>query len=707
MGKRKSKNTAKTGDKAIYKKRGVTIKSREDEESDVDFTYDKVDRYHIKKDEAFDRDFLKLDQNDVSSDEDDGIAKGREEVFNLGLNDDEFQENSNYQEEHENEQAASKDIDQDAELSDELSSTDDSSSENEGEADTENEILKWGGKAAYYQTSGDTKKLERKVARERAKPLGEEELDDAMLEQDAAKEVLQARYANMDEADFFAGDISNRNVEKHENPFSNSPFDYLGASTVSDSQTFKMKELLERKGRNLTERDKLRILSRQSPELLPLLQHAVTNILDDFQKRTLKVTEQLIANPEQAQEVGATPNGIKFIKMKQIMQAAALLNICSYLLLKCENEQKAVEGQDNQDALKSHPVISRLNQFQALMEKCSDNIEKNAGLNQQLDSLVQAAALMAETHQDNDKERFEINVLEAHGSEVNTDKLMSESVVDVEDDDPEDIGDDQDRDQNSSVATSEYEEDEEIDQAKEARFSLRDQDFESSSLRKKDHKSRERRAAPVSSEIGDYECDKKEDGLRRARIGLSSTVNTLMQKQKSNEARKSRASGEGDAFDDDFGKVDHSKTEDGLALMDQMLGHHSSDEENSNKGEDEQDFEMEDDEFYKEIKSRSEAKKDLKKRQKEVAPRYPSLEKEIVGERVAGRMIMKNRGLVPHRNKLQRNPRVKKREQYRKRLTQRKGAVRDIRREEAQGYAGEATGIKATLSRSRKLGVRK
>ena len=73
------------------------------------------------------------------------------------------------------------------------------------------------------------------------------------------------------------------------------------------------------------------------------------------------------------------------------------------------------------------------------------------------------------------------------------------------------------------------------------------------------------------------------------------------------------------------------------------------------------------------------------------------------GERAISRAIMKNRGLVPHKNKLNRNPRVKKREQYRKALIRRKGTVREVRTDEGHKYGGEETGIKRGISRSRKL----
>ncbi|KAL3658336.1 hypothetical protein V7S43_016718 [Phytophthora oleae] len=73
------------------------------------------------------------------------------------------------------------------------------------------------------------------------------------------------------------------------------------------------------------------------------------------------------------------------------------------------------------------------------------------------------------------------------------------------------------------------------------------------------------------------------------------------------------------------------------------------------------------------------------------------------GKRGASYQIMKNKGLKAHKSKLNRNPRVKKRLQYRKAVIRRKGQVRDVRVGEAGKYGGETTGIKSNLSRSRKI----
>lgn len=77
-------------------------------------------------------------------------------------------------------------------------------------------------------------------------------------------------------------------------------------------------------------------------------------------------------------------------------------------------------------------------------------------------------------------------------------------------------------------------------------------------------------------------------------------------------------------------------------------------------------------------------------------------EAEDVSKRAITYQMAKNKGLTPHRKKELRNPRVKHRQKYRKALIRRKGAVREPRRELTR-YAGEVSGIKASLSKSIKI----
>jgi len=64
--------------------------------------------------------------------------------------------------------------------------------------------------------------------------------------------------------------------------------------------------------------------------------------------------------------------------------------------------------------------------------------------------------------------------------------------------------------------------------------------------------------------------------------------------------------------------------------------------------------------------------------------------------------IAKNKGLMPKRSKLQRNPRLKNRMKYEKAQKKRKGAVREIR-DQKQPYFGEASGINARVKKGVKI----
>ncbi|XP_046424142.1 something about silencing protein 10 [Neodiprion fabricii] len=75
---------------------------------------------------------------------------------------------------------------------------------------------------------------------------------------------------------------------------------------------------------------------------------------------------------------------------------------------------------------------------------------------------------------------------------------------------------------------------------------------------------------------------------------------------------------------------------------------------------------------------------------------------DVDGKRAITRQIAKNKGLTPHRRKDLRNPRVKLRNKYRKAKIRRKGAVREVRKEETR-YSGETFGINARVKKSIKL----
>lgn len=75
---------------------------------------------------------------------------------------------------------------------------------------------------------------------------------------------------------------------------------------------------------------------------------------------------------------------------------------------------------------------------------------------------------------------------------------------------------------------------------------------------------------------------------------------------------------------------------------------------------------------------------------------------EEPGKRGITYQIAKNKGLMPKRSKLQRNPRVKNRMKYEKAKKRRKGAVREVRTETTR-YGGEMSGINARVKKGVKF----
>lgn len=100
------------------------------------------------------------------------------------------------------------------------------------------------------------------------------------------------------------------------------------------------------------------------------------------------------------------------------------------------------------------------------------------------------------------------------------------------------------------------------------------------------------------------------------------------------------------------------------------------------------------------------AEKQKLKRKKSEMQNEDKLEENEEMEGDAKRRITyemsKNKGLTPKRKKIDRNPRVKHREKFRRAQIRRKGQVREVRREEAR-YSGEWSGIRAGVKRSVKL----
>ena len=274
---RRSRHTAKTGDKSLYKSRPTpaqTTRRGDGLDSDDDPTYDEVDRYHNRREEES---MMRLDDDDDDDDSapDDGITTNREGVFDLGMggsSDEDDYDESDHDEGgagFEQRQAPSRDA---------LASEDDDSDEDDDEGDEERDetkrVFHWGAKKQDYY-HGDTADLE----------IGQD-VEDAYLEEEAGREVEKARLDAMEEGDFMLdgegeGDVGDEDEEsdgekpskklqgkkkKRESTSDDKKGDRNAVETIQSVKNPKMMEKLSKK-------EKLRLLKVSHPELLPLVDH--------------------------------------------------------------------------------------------------------------------------------------------------------------------------------------------------------------------------------------------------------------------------------------------------------------------------------------------------------------------------------------------------------------------------------------------------
>mmetsp|Transcript_6003 Transcript_6003/g.9014 ORF Transcript_6003/g.9014 Transcript_6003/m.9014 type:complete len:725 (+) Transcript_6003:118-2292(+) len=724
MGGRKRRNTAKTGDVALYKSRdGAGAGSTKS--NDEDNMYNEVERYHNAKDDLQD-DMLKFNSNDQNSDDDEDDENGltrQENVFDLALGDDDddsdddddddsddryaekkqkmkIRSSTNYSESDSDGHTPDSDV-----IYDDDDDDDDDSSH--GFEIPETDVLNWGKrKKDYYH--GDTADLE----------LGQE-VEDAELEEEAGREVLETRMKGMTEDDFMIDDDDDDDSDAGGS-------DSKKRKGATTSLTSAMNAKMQKNLSKLSKREKIKLMQKTHPELLPLITHFREEFIRPCADETLVVTNAMFQSKENAEAIGATKAGLQYLVTKAMLQTSTALNVCQYLLIKAEkaklssnsnNTSADGDGDDNDSSnnfndsffiddqnennIKNHPVIARLNEFNYLGNKIESDIEsKVEGLKEQVEKLVQASSLMAgdEDEDESDEDHAKQPSSSAH------DNLSTSESLDL--DDPSQ--NENDDDDSSASSSSGYDDDDLQIQKRnvmnEARFSLRTQDDVHLSLSGNDHNAdgdqisrkskRRRRALPTFTDYGDDE-DVDPTILNKASMSLASTINTISQRGK-RVATSSAPEVDEDENEERFKR--------GLEMMEQDLGaDFDDDDEDEDSGDIEMDNDDDDDDFYSQIKKKSKAKKELKKSMYAVAPKYPGMDDEIEGERAVGQMIMKNRGLVAHKSKINRNPRVKKREQYRKAVIRRKGAVREVRTDEGHRYGGEQTGIKSGLSRSRKL----
>lgn len=675
----KKRNTAKTGDKALYNSRGKDQDARnKNNKSDDDANnrmYNEIDRFHNEQDQNFIR--LGAEEEDNDDDEDKDLAGNQISVLDLGAggmsssedddDDDDDDDSSSDDEDIDNRNGAhSSSDDGTSDEDDDNSDSDDDDEEdyNMKQGDPRN----WGKKKSLYY-HGDTADLE----------IGQEE-DDAFLEEEAAKEIQATRFGDMKEDDFV--------LSEDENDEKDIPTD---KDTLSSTVHEKLQTI--RDTSRLTKKETRRIIDKKYPELLPMVSY-FSDIVKDLKDRTQIATNALMEGEGTAESVGATTKGQQYLLTKSMLQKSIALNSVVYILLRY-----ASAGDDDATInLQAHPVMDQLKKFDSLLKKLEENVHhKSSNIELQLDNLIKAAALMTNNNNASGIDSSDDD------DDVSKDRVTIEEVMEDDDsvDDSSQVA--SDISTNETDVTKKSKSIRQVQKVYEhnlndARFGLRSKEVNESSSY-----SQKKRRMHHLEDFGDIE----EDEYNKTPSNLlASTINTIEQRHLT-ASRKRRKAPVAEQLDD----LDEHDDElaQGIKMMEEELGKIDDDDKDIHDDGNDMtapDADNDNDEllgFYNKISAKSREKKSFKKNLYKVAPKFPVVEGEIAGERAISRTILKNRGLVAHKAKINRNPRVKKREQYRKALIRRKGTVREVREEEGHKYGGEETGIKSGISRSRKL----
>jgi U3 small nucleolar RNA-associated protein 3 len=301
----KNRHKARTGDKSLYKRRQSQLKETEstrvaNDNNDDDPTYDVIDRFHNQRDNM-NRDFIKMSRNGSNGEDSDDSGEDNfhdqdvEAIMDLGVDgsdssgDDDDSDVDDHHDLREKDDLSSNDggtkesreAANDQSSSSSSSSSTGSSSESEddlglgskyADINDDDELRNWGkNKDSYYH--GDTADLE----------IGQE-VADAYLEEDAAREVMDARYRNMTDADFVLSDDEGRKlltIEGQQSAKATSSSSII-ASSLSSSQNLS----------KLSRMQKLKLMNQKHPELLPIIEHFAP-VMRDYLERTEIATDVL------------------------------------------------------------------------------------------------------------------------------------------------------------------------------------------------------------------------------------------------------------------------------------------------------------------------------------------------------------------------------------------------------------------------------
>ncbi|CAE6047646.1 unnamed protein product [Arabidopsis arenosa] len=654
-------------------KKGGTLKrsskSTKNRKDIVEDQYDdEIDAFHKQ------RDIVPLDVNDDTdeSDEDDV-----QPVFDLkGVDDesDEDEEDTEDEEESENGLTA-KMIRQKKYLRAKFGDGDDEMADDDKDKDEEEKRSTWGGRSGLYHSGDnvdfdlqssddeDLKAEEEEVIRLRREQLGSITAADAGLDDDSEEE--SDRELTMEEISKKGKQATKSITDKKE-------------KDDKDTHVEEIKKDIN----SLSKEEQMDVVYSSAPEIVGLLSE-LNYAVEELESKINPVLSKLKEG-----EISLN-GGTRYLEVKQLLLLTYCQSITFYLLLKSEGQP-----------IRDHPVLARLVDIKSLLDKIKElDGELPPGFEESLARSIANGTVQKVVKEDQ------------------LTSPVSDSVDRITQDTAEPMKIDGAREEKKKKGEKRKHQNDQVDVQSEEMLKLRaalegklrSNGVLGSTVSKSDKAQKRQKLANRKLETFDDYVDDADNSTHNVTADKLTKLVSTKRKPKT-------VSGDDDLPQrDDIGERRRKfelrvlagagvKSSEGDDRNEN--GAFASDDDNDIDGgnndmvDNDGESEGSEDEFYKQVKQKQEAKRAAKAEIYSRKPHLiPSSPERVEGKRHITNQIMSNRGLTRQRNKDLKNPRKKYRNKHEKKVIDRKGQVRDIRKQTGP-YSGETRGINPNTSRS-------
>ncbi|CAE6047627.1 unnamed protein product [Arabidopsis arenosa] len=655
-------------------KKGGTLKrsskSTKNRKDIVEDQYDdEIDAFHKQ------RDIVPLDVNDDTdeSDEDDV-----QPVFDLkGVDDesDEDEEDTEDEEESENGLTA-KMIRQKKYLRAKFGDGDDEMADDDKDKDEEEKRSTWGGRSGLYHSGDnvdfdlqssddeDLKAEEEEVIRLRREQLGSITAADAGLDDDSEEE--SDRELTMEEISKKGKQATKSITDKKE-------------KDDKDTHVEEIKKDIN----SLSKEEQMDVVYSSAPEIVGLLSE-LNYAVEELESKINPVLSKLKEG-----EISLN-GGTRYLEVKQLLLLTYCQSITFYLLLKSEGQP-----------IRDHPVLARLVDIKSLLDKIKElDGELPPGFEESLARSIANGTVQKVVKED------QLTSPVSDSVDRITQDTAEPMKIDGAREEKKKKGEKRKHQQNDQVDVQ-SEEMLKLRAALEGK--LRSNGVLGSTVSKSDKAQKRQKLANRKLETFDDYVDDADNSTHNVTADKLTKLVSTKRKPKT-------VSGDDDLPQrDDIGERRRKfelrvlagagvKSSEGDDRNEN--GAFASDDDNDIDGgnndmvDNDGESEGSEDEFYKQVKQKQEAKRAAKAEIYSRKPHLiPSSPERVEGKRHITNQIMSNRGLTRQRNKDLKNPRKKYRNKHEKKVIDRKGQVRDIRKQTGP-YSGETRGINPNTSRS-------